>query len=129
MAIQTHIEAPQEIMFAERIAPSFRHLRRNFLLFFLDLVLFGTAFTLISGTTVIPDFVRHLTNSDLVLGFVGSIYNVAWLLPQVILAQFINRGIRRKPFITWTAVPFRLVMIAMAIGIVIICPNNLTAIL
>lgn len=129
MAIQTHIEAPQEIMFAERIAPSFRHLRRNFLLFFLDLVLFGTAFTLISGTTVIPDFVRHLTNSDLVLGFVASIYNVAWLLPQIVLAQFINRGTRRKPFITWTAIPFRMVMIVMAIGIAVIGPNDVTLIL
>src|SRR5258706_1157759 len=129
MAIQTHIEAPQEIMFAERIAPSFRHLRRHFLLVFLDLVLFGTAFTLISGTTVIPDFVRHLTNSDLVLGFVASIYNVAWLPPQIVLAQFINRGARRKPFITWTAIPFRMVMIVMAIGIAVIGPNDVTLIL
>lgn len=129
MAVKTHTEALHEITVIKRVAPPFQHLRRNFILVFLDLVLFGTAFTLISGTTVIPDFVRHLTNSDLVLGFVGSIYNVAWLLPQLVLAQLINRGTRRKPFITWTAIPFRLVMVAMAIGIAIIGPNNVTAIL
>jgi MFS family permease len=126
MSIQTHIEASEEISLTEHTPPRLQHVRRNFILLFMDMLFFGTAFTLIGSTTVAPDFVRNLTNSDLVIGLVGSIYSVAWLLPQLLFAQMINRATRRLPYLTRTVIPFRLIMVATALIIAIIGPENHT---
>jgi MFS family permease len=75
----------------------------------------------------VPDFVRNLTSSDLVIGLVGSIYSVAWLLPQLLFAQVINRAKRRLPYVARTAIPFRLIMVAMALAIALIGPDHRTS--
>src|SRR5258708_4630818 len=131
MSFDNVIENRSEVVLeAPSQAPKhLRHLRRNFILFFLDFTLFGTAFTLIGNTTVVPDFVRHLTSSEQIIGLAGSIYSFSWLLPQLMFAQLINRGKHRKAWLTWTAVPFRLIMAVMALSIALTGPGNRNAIL
>src|SRR5450432_1817983 len=131
MSFDKVIENREEVVLeaSSRTPKQLPHLRRNFILFFLDFALFGTAFTLIGNTTVVPDFVRHLTNSEQVIGFAGSIYSFSWLLPQLMFAQLINRSARRKPWLTFTTVPFRMVMAVMALSIALSGPSNQNAIL
>ncbi|MEP7289201.1 MAG: MFS transporter [Chloroflexota bacterium] len=106
-----------------------RHTRRNLTLFFLDSVFFGIAFGLIGNTTVVPDFVRRLTDSETVVGLISSIYLFAWLLPQLFMAQIINRSTNRLAFMTRTVIPVRLIMAGMAIAIAVIGAGNSTTIL
>jgi MFS family permease len=98
---------------------NYRHVRRNFAMFFIDYAFFGTAFGLIGHTTVVPDFLSRLTTSQPLIGLVGSLYLFIWLLPQLFMAQVINKAKRRKPFMTYTVIPFRLLMALMALGIAV----------
>lgn len=106
-----------------------RKLRRNFILLFMDFALFGAAMSLIGSTTVVPDFVSRLTNSDTLIGLAGSSYAFAWLIPQLVFAQYITRRARRKPFVTWAVMPFRLIMAVIAVAIGATAAENHTAIL
>ncbi len=101
--------------------PRPRHLRRNFILLFIDVLAFGIAFGLISPSNVTPDFVSQLTSSDAVIGLSGSIYHVVFLLPQLFFAQIVNKRTRRKPIMDWVVVPFRL-MLGIAAAIIAFTP-------
>ena len=106
-----------------------RKLRRNFILLFLDFAFFGAGMSLMGSTTVVPDFVSRLTSSETLIGLAGSSYAFAWLVPQLLIAQYITRQARRKPFLTWTVMPFRLIIVVLALAIASTAPENHTAIL
>src|SRR5262249_13842536 len=97
-----------------------RHIRRNFILFFLDMLGFSIAFNLIGANTVVPDFVSRLTPSQEIVGLSGSLFNFAFLMPQLFLAQIVNRGTRRKPYMARTVIPSRLAMAAVALFITLV---------
>ncbi len=105
------------------------HLRRNLILLFGDYLLFGASFTLIGPSNVIPDFVSRLTDAKEIIGLSGSLYHFAWLLPQLLLAQLINRATRRKRIMALTVIPFRLSMLGMALIIGILSADNREGIL
>src|SRR5688572_5196475 len=70
--------------------------RRNFSLFLLDGILFTVAISMIGATTVIPDFVRRLTDSEILIGLSGSLFEIGWTLPQLFIARYIVRHERKK---------------------------------
>lgn len=74
------------------------HYRWNFVAFLVDWVCFGMAFTFTNPSSVIPAFVRQLTDSAPVIGLVGTIFNGGWLLPQLVVARLINDKPRKKPY-------------------------------
>ena len=43
--------------------------RRNFIFFLFDNLFFTLAMSIIGPTTVIPDFIRRLTRSEILIGF------------------------------------------------------------
>jgi hypothetical protein len=55
--------------------------RRNFGFFLADGILFTVAMTIIGPTTIIPDFVRRLTGSEILIGLSGSMFDILWTLP------------------------------------------------
>ena len=65
--------------------------RRNFRFFLADFVLFTIALNLIGPTTVVPDFVRKLTSSEILIGFSGQMFDVGWLMPQLFIARWLVR--------------------------------------
>jgi len=74
------------------------HYRWNFAAFLMDYVCFGVAFTFINPSSVMPAFVRQLTDSAPVIGLVGTVFNGCWLLPQLAVAHLINDKPRKKPY-------------------------------
>ena len=74
------------------------HHHWNFCAFLIDYVCFGLALTFFSPSSVLPAFVGQLTGSTLVIGLVGTVFNGAWLLPQLAAARLINDKIRKKPY-------------------------------
>lgn len=73
--------------------------RRNFLVFLVDYVCFGLAFTFADINTVMPAFVRQFTDSAPVIGLVSTVFSGAWLLPQLAAARYINDKPRKKPYV------------------------------
>jgi MFS family permease len=75
------------------------HYRRNFAAILGDYVSFGLALTFMSMTTVIPDFVNRLTASEVIVGLISTVTNGAWLLPQLLYANFLMDKRRKKPYV------------------------------
>ena len=93
--------------------------RRNFLFFLTDGILFTIAMGIIGSTTVIPDFIRHLTNSEVLIGLSRSLFDIGWTLPQLFIARYIIRHARKKWWFVGPSIPVRFVMLIFA-GIVVL---------
>lgn len=101
------------------VSPSVREsaYRRNYWLFFLDSILFTVAMNLIGTSTVIPDFVRHLTDSEVLIGLSGSMFELGWLLPQLFMARYLMRVASKK---WWFAGPNIIVRFAIPVFAILI---------
>ena len=88
--------------------------RRNFVLFLADNVLFIVALSIIGSTTVIPDFVRHLTSSEILIGLSGTLWSIGFTLPQIVIARFIVRHERKKWWFVGPNIPVRFVILIFA---------------
>src|SRR4051812_15946623 len=96
---------------ANKLSPAQREgiYRRNFFLLLIDGTLFMVALNIVGATTVIPDFVRHLTNSEVLIGLSGSVFDIGWTLPQLFIARYIVRAERKKWWFVGPSIPVRFV--------------------
>ncbi len=88
--------------------------RRNFKYFLADTILFNLAMGIIGTTTVIPDFVRQLTSSEILIGLSGSMFTVGYMLPQSSSPATSSAMRRKKWWFVGPNVPVRLVMLIFA---------------
>jgi MFS family permease len=88
--------------------------RRNFVFFLLDGILFSVAMALIGTNTVIPDFVRRLTDSEILIGLSGTLFEIGFTLPQLFIARYIIRHDRKKWWFVGPNIPVRFVMLLFA---------------
>jgi MFS family permease len=88
--------------------------RRNFPFFLADGILFAAAMGIISPTTIIPDFVRHLTGSEILIGLSGSLFDLGWTLPQLFIARYIIRFERKKWWFVGPNIPVRFAILIFA---------------
>ncbi len=93
--------------------------RRNYSFFLADFVLFTIALQLIGPTTVIPDFVRKLTSSEILIGMSGQMFEVGWLLPQLLIARQLVRVERKKWWFIGPNIPVRPVILIFA-GLIVL---------
>jgi hypothetical protein len=64
------------------------HYRWNSIAFLVDSICFGgVVLTLIDPTSVLPAFVRQLTDSEFVVGLISAIFRGGWLLPQLVAGR------------------------------------------
>jgi MFS family permease len=97
------------------------HYRRNFVAFMGDIIFFSLALNFASSTTVLPDFVGRLTDSEVAVGLLTTVINGAWLLPQLIFANLLTNKRRKKPYLIRGAILGRplylLYATALALGL------------
>src|SRR6185369_220648 len=86
----------------------------NFLVLVTDGILFTVAMSIIGSTTLIPDFIRHLTNSEILIGLSSSMFDVGWTMPQLFIARFIVRFERKKWWFIGPNIPVRFVILIFA---------------
>ncbi|HLY26472.1 MAG TPA: hypothetical protein VKQ72_09045, partial [Aggregatilineales bacterium] len=106
-----------------------RFYRRNFFFFLTDGILFSVAMGIIGPTTVIPDFVRHLTNSEILIGLSGSLFDICWTLPQLFIARHIVRAERKKWWFVGPNIPVRFVILTFAVITILLGRDRPEAIL
>ena len=113
------------------ISPSQREkvYRKNFFAFLIDGILFSVAMGTIGATTVIPDFIRHLTSSEILIGVSSSIFDFGWTLPQLFIARYIVRVERKKWWFVGPNLPVRFVILLFAVAVVLLGKDQPAAIL
>src|SRR5579859_4016478 len=89
--------------------------RRNFFLLLIDGTLFMVALNIMGATTVIPDFVRHLTSSEVLIGLSASLFDVGWTLPQLFIARYIVRFERKKWWFAGPNIPVRFIILIFSV--------------
>ncbi|MDP9350517.1 MAG: MFS transporter [Chloroflexota bacterium] len=82
------------------VARNFRH---NFILMLLDAVSFPFGISFVSVITILPLFVREMTDSTLAVGLVPAITNLGVLLPPLFIANYIERQQFQKWYLFWVA--------------------------
>ena len=98
----------------QRSSSQTRIYRRNFYYFLADIILFTVALGIMGTTTVIPDFVRRLTDSEIVIGLSGSVFAIGYTLPQLFIARYIVRHTRKKWWFVGPNMLVRFVMLLFA---------------
>lgn len=91
--------------------------RSNFVYFMADNLLFTVAISIIGSTTVIPDFIRHLTDSEILIGMSSSLFTIGYTLPQLFVARHIVRYEHKKWWFVGPNIPVRFMILIFA-GIV-----------
>ncbi|NLF00002.1 MAG: MFS transporter [Anaerolineales bacterium] len=92
------------------------HPRWNYTMFLIDYLGFGVGFTFASLSSVIPSFVRQMTDSAPLVGLASTVFNGCWTLPQLFVAHLITGKPRKKP-VMLAAMPGRVLPLVIAIAL------------
>jgi MFS family permease len=98
--------------------------RRNFFFFTFDGILFMTALSIIGSTTVIPDFVRQLTSSEILIGLSANLFDIGFTLPQLFIARFIIQFERKKWWFIGPSIPVRTIMLIFGMIVMFLGADN-----
>ena len=99
------------------IESSYPHYRRNFGALLADYSFFGVAMAFVNPNTVLPAFVRQLTDSPLLIGLNGTIQTAGWLFPQLIAARYLGGRAQKKRYMLIPAAIGRPVYFALALAL------------
>jgi len=88
--------------------------RRNAIGFGSDMALFGVAMAFISSSTVLPAFIKSLTQSEVLVGVASGLTSAAWMLPQLVVASLVAQQPRKKPIMVTAACIGRPLMLVLA---------------
>jgi len=91
---------------------NFRH---NFLIMLADSISFQLATSLMSQVTILPLFVREITNSTLAVGLITAIASLGTLLPAIFVAGYIEQKAIQKWYLFIVALVERFPILALSI--------------
>lgn len=103
--------------------------RRNYRLFLWDFIVFTVGMGLLGPSTVIPDFVRGLTGSEILIGLSGQLFDICWLLPQLLVARRLLTVARKKWWFVIPNIPVRLLILTLSGVIVLVGGEHKSTIL
>ncbi len=75
------------------------HFLWNATAFIVDYGSFGVAFAFVSLSSVMPAFIRLLTEAAPLVGLATTIFNAGWTLPQLAMARLVRDRPRKKPYV------------------------------
>lgn len=101
------------------IEKAYPHYRRNFNAFLSDYGFFGIAMAFTSTNTVLPAFVRQLTDSPLLIGLNGTIQTAGWLFPQLIAANYLGGKAQKKRYIMIPSAIGRPIFFVLALALIL----------
>jgi MFS family permease len=103
--------------------------RRNFIFFLLDGILFSVAMLILSPTTVLPDFIRSLTDSEVLIAYSNTLFEIGFTLPQLFIARYIVGSPYKKWWFIGPNIPVRFVILIFALLTVWLGAGQITLIL
>ena len=108
--------SPSQAEVREPRLPSETAIRRwNFAVIVMESSAFQTGIAWADPATVLPLFIRSLSNSTVLIGLVTVLQRVGWILPQMPLAAIVGHRPRRLPYLRWGVFIGRLPFLAFVV--------------
>lgn len=85
-----------------------KHYRWNFTANLMDWTLFFMGMGFVSVNTILPAFIRNFTSSNFLIGFVPCLNTLGWFLPQILVANFVQKLRRKKNLIIFSGLGERI---------------------
>jgi len=104
--------------FEREVEQDYRH---NAVVNLLDGTFFWFGASFFNPTTILPLYVRHLTDSRLAIGLLSTITSTGWLLPQLFTAPWVQRLPRKK------VVPVKLGLFTERLPVMLMVPAAMLA--
>jgi predicted MFS family arabinose efflux permease len=101
-----------------------RHYRRNAFLLTAGNIWFGVGLAFVSLSTVLPSFVRQLTDSTVLVGLATTVMRGGWFLPQLLAASWVRRHTTKKPLVIGPAMIGRPTFWVTAVATVLFADRN-----
>ncbi len=98
--------------------------RRNFFVFLSDFFFFSIAMNFIGVTTVIPDFVRRLTDVEVLIALSSQMFDILWMLPQLLIARQLIRVRNKKWWFVGPNIVTRPMLVLFAVAIFLLEPDS-----
>lgn len=110
-----------DVELMRRLEPAFvaaaeRNLQWNYVFMVADMATFSFAIALLSETTILPAFMKSLTNEPAALGALAAIFGFGRFAPQLIGAYLAMGRARQKPLVLAIAAAERVGMLLMAVA-------------
>ncbi len=102
-----------------------RDYRWNFTVNLLDWVFFSMGMSFASLNTVLPAFARHLTSSNFLIGLIPCLNTLGWLLPQILIANFVQKLKRKKALIIFTGLGERIPWLFLFLAVIFLSSPSL----
>jgi len=102
-----------------------RDYRWNFAVNLLDWVFFSMGMSFASLNTVLPAFARHLTSSNFLIGLIPCLNTLGWLLPQILIANFVQKLKRKKDLIIFTGLGERIPWLFLFLAVIFLSSPSL----
>src|SRR3990172_850142 len=101
-----------------------QHYKRNFILGISNGIFFNIGLAFLSGSTVLPIFMAHLTDSKVLIGLATSIENIGWHLPQLFVAAAPLHFFRQFGGYIRAAILRTIAFLGIVVSIFILGDNN-----
>ncbi len=93
--------------------------RRNALGFFADVAIFVTGLAFVPSSTVLVGLASQLTQDKALIGLTGSIFTMAWFLPQLIAAGIVRGKANQKRYVVIASIIGRPMYLLIALWLIL----------
>lgn len=101
-----------------------KHYRWNFTANLMDWTLFFMGMGFVSVNTILPAFIRHFTSSNFLIGFIPCLNTLGWLLPQILVANFVQKLKRKKNLVIFTGLGERIPWFFLFLAVALFSPSS-----
>jgi len=98
--------------------------KRNFALNIIEGAVYFFGLNISSFSTILPAYVKHFTESDIVVGLITTAMMLGFALPQILASNYTRRVERKKRFIMIVSIPQRVPWFFLAVTIFALAGGN-----
>ena len=91
------------------------HYRRNFVLNIIEGAVYFFGLNISSFSTILPAYVKHFTESDIIIGLITTAMMLGFSLPQILASHHTRHVERKKRFIMVVSIPQRIPWFLLAV--------------
>jgi len=101
-----------------------KHYRWNLTANLGDWTLFSMGMGFVSVNTILPAFIRNFTSSNFLIGLIPCLNTLGWLLPQILVANFVQKLRRKKNLVIFSGLGERIPWLFLFLTAALFSPSS-----